>query len=272
MMSFGLAGPLGQQLIVDNRGSGVIPGSIVAKAVPDGYTLLVYGGTFLLSPLMLDQPPYHPLRDFAPITLISDSPVILVVHPSVPANTVKELIALAKAKPGSLNYASASSGSASHLAGELFKAMTATDIMRINYKGNGPAVLDLLGGRVQVMFVNAATVTPSIKSGKLKALAVASNAPSALAPNVPTVSAAGVPGYEASSKIGMFAPARTPDAIIKRLNQDAVRYIRTPEAKELIFNQGADAVGSSPEQFIASIKSDLARMGKVIKDLGIKEE
>ncbi len=272
LMAQGLTGPLGQQVVVDNRGSGVIPGQIVSKATPDGYTLLVYGGTFLLSPLMLDHPPYHPLKDFSPITLISVSPVVLVVHPSVAATSVKELIALAKAKPGQLNYASASTGSASHLAGELFKSMTGVDLVRINYKGNGPAMTDLLSGRVQVMFVNASTVTPHIKAGKLKALAVATDQQSPLAPNVPTVAASGVPGYEASSKVGLFAPANTPEAVVRRLNHDSVAFVQTPAAKEQIFRQGADAVGSTPQQFIAVIKAELSRMGKVIKDLGIKEE
>ncbi len=272
LMAQGLAGPLGQQIIVDNRGGGVVPGQIVSRATPDGYTLLVYGGTFLLAPLLHEKPPYHPLQDFAPITLISVSPVVLVVPPSVAANSVRELIALAKSKPGALNFASASNGSASHLAGELFKSMAGVDIMRINYKGNGPAMTDLLAGRVQVMFVNAATVTPHIKSGKLKALAVATDQQSALAPGVPTVAASGLPGYEASSKIGLFAPAHTPAAVVKRLNEESVRFIRTPEAKEQIFRHGADAAGSTPEAFVAIIKAELSRMGKVIKDLGIKEE
>ncbi len=272
LMAQGLAAPLGQQVIVDNRGSGVVPGQIVSKSTPDGYTLLVYGGTFLLAPLLHEKPPYHPLRDFAPVTLISVSPVVLVVPPSVAANSVRELIALAKAKPGELNFASASNGSASHLAGELFKSMAGVDLMRINYKGNGPAMVDLLAGRVQVMFVNAATVTPHIKSGKLKALAVATEQPSALTPNVPTVTASGLPGYESSSKVGLFAPANTPAAVVRRLNEVSVRFIHTPEAKEQIFRQGADAAGTSPEAFVAIIKSELSRMGKVIKDLGIKEE
>jgi tripartite-type tricarboxylate transporter receptor subunit TctC len=194
------------------------------------------------------------------------------VHPALPVNSIKELIALAKAKPGALNYASGGVGTTPHLAAELFKAMAGVNIVHIPYKGAGPAISDLIGGQVQLMFPNAAAVGPHLKSGKLRALAVTSSQPTALVPGLPTVAASGLPGFSSVLIVGMFVPAKTPATLINRLNQEIVRVLNNPEVKEKLFNTGSDVVGSSPEQFAAAIKSEVARLGKVIKDVGIKAE
>ena len=269
IISQGISGPLGQQVIIDNRG-GIIPIEIVSKAPPDGYTLLFDGATFWIGPLM-QETFYDPVRDFSPVTMPVSSPNVLVVHPGVAANSVKELIALAKAKPGQLNYAAGSIGATPHLAVELFKAVAGVNITRINYKGTGPAVNALIGGEVQMMVVNVGAATTHIKSGRLKALAVAGTQPSALTPGLPTV-AATVPGYEVVSLYGLFAPAKTPAAVIRQLNHEIVRFLKTSEAKERFFAAGSEPVGSSPEELAATIKSERARLGKVIKDAGIRIE
>ena len=267
-----LAARFGQQLIVDNRPSGVIPGEIVFRAAADGYTLLVYGGTFWLGPLLQDKVPYDVIRDFAPITLVASSPNVLVVNPSLPAKSVKDLIALARARPGELNYASTAAGSSPHLAAELFKALAAVDIVRIPYKGVGQAVSDLIAGQVQLMFGNAATVAQHMSSGKLRALAVSSAQPSVFFPAMPTISASGVPGYESGANFGVFAPAKTPGAIISQLHQESAVVLNTPDVKERFFKSGLEVVASSPEQFAAKVKSEMTRIGKVIKDAGICAE
>ncbi|MBI3939178.1 MAG: tripartite tricarboxylate transporter substrate binding protein [Betaproteobacteria bacterium] len=271
LIALGLSGSLGQQVIVENRGgaSGIIAGRTVAKAPPDGYTLLFYGSIFWIGALLQDVP-YDPVADFSPITLATSSPNILVVHPSLPVNSVKELIALAKARPGELNYAS-TTGSTPHLAAELFKAMAGVNIVRIPYKGAGPALNDLIGGQVQLMFPVAAAVTPHVKSGRLRALAVTSVEPSELVRGLPTV-AATVPGYESVQMTAMFAPAKTPATIINRLNQEIVQVLNRADVKEKFFNAGAKVVGGSPEQLMATMKSEMARLGKVIKDAGIRAE
>ncbi len=271
LISPGLAGGLGQPMIVDNRPSGVIPGEIVAKAPPDGYTLLVSTGVHWLMPFMRDAMPYDPVRDFLPVTLLTQAPNILVVHPPLAANSVKELVALAKAKPGALNYSSAATGSSSQIAAELFKSMAAVNIVRIPYKGNGPGLLAVIGGEVQMMFATAGSVTTHVKSGSLRALAITSAQPSALFPGLPTVAAAGLPGYESGTITGIWGPARTPQAIVSRLNEEIVRVLNRKEVKERFLAAGSEIVGSSPEQFAATIKSDMARMGKVIRDAGIRE-
>ncbi len=270
ILAQGISEPLGQQVIVDNRASAVVAG-IVAKAAPDGYTLLITTGVVWILPY-LQTTSYDPVKDFIPITLAVSSPNILVVHPSVTVNSVKELVALAKAKPGTLNYGSGTTGSASHLAAELFKSMAGIDIVRIPYKGAGPAVTALIGGQVQLMLATSSSVAPHIKSGKLKAVAVTSTKPSEMFPALPTVNASGVPGYEAASIIGVFAPAKTPAPIVSRLHQEIVRTLNRSDTKEKLFNGGMEVVGSSPSQSVATIKADMARMGKVIKEAGIKAE
>jgi len=270
LIAQGLSGALSQQVVVDNRG-GVIPGEIVSKAPPDGYTLLIDAASFWIGPL-LQETPYDPVKDFAPVTLTDSAPNVLVVNPSLPVKSVKELIALAKARPGELNYGSSSTGSTPHLAAELFNMMAGVKIVRVPFKGSGPAVISLLGGQVQLMFATAGSVAPHVKSGRLRALAVASLQPSALAPGLPTIAASGVPGYEAVAFEGMFAPAKTPVAIIDRLNQEIVRVLNRAEVKERFFNAGVETVGSTPEEFATAIKSNVAKWGKLIKEAGIRDE
>ena len=264
-----LAVNLGQQVVVDNRGSGVAPGLAVHQSAPDGYTLLVVSNNLWTAPL-LQKVPYDPVRDFAPITLPTRAPYILVVHPSLPIKSIKELIALAKARPGELNYSSTSTGSASHIAAESFNYMAGVKIVRIPYKSSAQESADLVSGEVQLTFFDAGTATRFMKSGQVRALAVGSAQPSPLFPALPTIGAT-VPGYEAKPQInGLFAPARTPEAIIRRLNQEVVRVLNQPEVKEKLFAAGVETAGTTPEQFAAEIKSEIAIMAKVIKNAGIR--
>jgi tripartite-type tricarboxylate transporter receptor subunit TctC len=272
LVSQGLTANLGQQVIVDNRPSGVFTGSIVSKASPDGYTLLLNGSSFWLLPFLQSNVPYDPIRDFAPITLATSSPLMLVVHPVVPVTSVKDLIALAKARPGELNYSSSSPGTPQHIAAELFKSMAGVNIVRIPYKGAGPAIVALVAGEVQLTFSSAGAAAPHIKSGRLRALAVASVEPSALAPGLPTVASAGLPGFEAGSLWGFFAPAKTPVGLITRLHHEIVRVLNKPDVKEKLFNASTEVVGSSPERFAAVIKADMLRGSQVIKAAGIRAE
>lgn len=268
----GITPALGQQVIIENRGGGFAPGEAVARAAPDGYTILYTGSAHWLLPFLRRNVPYDPVADFAPITQSVRAPNLLVAHPSLPVRNVRELIALAKTRPGELNYGSGAPGSSSHLAPELLKYMARIDITRIPYKGVGPALNDLMGGQIQLMFPNAASVTPHVRSGRLRALAVSSKEPSPLAPGVPTVASSGVPGYESVSILGVFAPAKTPDAIVARLNREFVRFLSMPEAKERLFKAGVEAVGSSPQQLAETVRAEMARMGKLIKGLGIRDE
>ena len=265
-----LGASLGEQVIVDNRG-GIIPAELVSKAAPDGYTLLVAGSTTWIGPLM-QKLPYDPVKDFAGVSVINQSPNILVVHPSVPVNSVKELIALAKARPGALNYGSGGTGSTPHLAAELFKSMAGVNIVRVAYKTGSAALVDLMGGHTQLAFPSAGDMAPYIKSDKLKPLAVASAKPSSLFPDLPTVAATGLPGFESVSYNGLFAPAKTPPAIIRRLNQEVVRIINTPGVKEKFLAVGMEPRTSSPEEFDTIVISEMARAAKLIKDAGIRAE
>ena len=259
-----IAAPLGQAVIVDNRANSNIAAEAVAKSPPDGYALLVAGGVFTIGPL-LQEIAYDVQRDFAPIVMTGMAPNLLAVHPSLPVKSVKELIALAKARPGELNYSSASPGSSSHLAAELLKSMARVNIMRIAYKNSGQAVTALLGGEVQLMFPNTPSAAPHLKSGRMKALAVTSSQPSALLPGVPTVAASGLPGYEATSIDGVYAPARTPAAVINRLNQEIVRALNKSDVKEKFFRVGVEVVGSTPEQLAAAVRKEISVWGKVIE-------
>ena len=268
LISQGLSLNFGHQVIVDNRPTGPIPGEIVSKAAPDGYTLLLAGGSFVIGPLM-QKTPYDPVRDFAPISLTTTQPNVLVVHPSMPVKSARDLIALARAKPGALNYSMAGAGSSGHLAAELFKTMAGIDVVRIDYKGAGAALSDLVAGQVHLTFATAGSVASLIKAGRLKALAVTSAQPSTLFPGMPTIAASGLPGYETVSNLGIFAPAKTPELIINRLNQEIVRVLARADIKEKFLNAGTEAVGSSPEQFAATIKSEIIRLGNVIRGAGI---
>ena len=264
-----ISGSLGQPVVMEYRGAGILTADYVSKAPPDGYTLIVSGPVFWIAPLML-KTPYDTVRDFSPISLIVREVSVFALHPSVPVKSVKELIALAKARPGELNYASSGTGSNTHLAAELFKSMAGVNIVHVPYMGTSPAITSLISGETQLYITDTGLVAPHVKSGKLRALAVTSAAPSALAPGLPTVAASGVPGYEAVAMTGIWAPAKTPGAIIARLNQEIVRVLNLPDVKEKFLNAGAEVVGSSPEQLAATIKSEIAKISKVIKDAGIK--
>ena len=268
----GLTSNLGQQVIADPRGGGVIAIEMVIKAPPDGHTLLLYGSNLWLLPFMRSHVPYDPVTDFATVTLATKAPNILVVHPSLPVKSVGELIALAKARPGELNYGTSGIGNSVHVAGELFKAMAGVNIVCIPYKGTAPVISDLLGGQVQLMFGVAAAVVPHARSGRLRALAVTSAQPSALVPGLPTVAAAGLPGYESVAILSIFAPANTPAMLVNRLNQEIVRVLNQADVKERFLATGVEVIGSTPEQLAATMKSEMARMGKVIRDAGIKTD
>ena len=265
----GLGNALGQQVIVDNRGA--LSAEIVAKAPPDGYTLLVNGSPLWILPLIRPSSPWDAVRDYAPISLAVNAPGILVVHPSLPVKSTKELIALARARPGELNYAAGTLGAGPHLAAELFKSMTGVKMVQVPYKGTGPGIVGLISGQVELMFPNAGSVMPHVKAGRLRALAVCSAEPSPLAPGLPTL-ASTVPGYESISPQGVLAPARTPPAIVNRLNQEIVRILNQPDMKEKIFNMSMQVIANSPAEFSAKIKADIARLDKVIRSAGIREE
>ena len=272
LVAQGLTAGLGRQVVVENRGGagGSIAAEMVAKAAPDGHTLLFYGSAIWLMPYLRDDVPYDPVRDFAPVTLAVQSPNILIVHPSLPVRTVRDLISVAKTRPGALNYGSGQTGSSTHLAAELFKTMAGVDITRIVYKGGGLVINDLISGELQLMFITAGSVARHLKSGKIRAIAITSARPSSLLPDLPTIAATGVPGYEAVSMLGLFVPAKTPPPLVYRLNQEIVRVLARPEIKERFFNTGVETVGSTPGEFAATIKSEMTRMGKVIKDAGIQ--
>lgn len=273
LLAQGLTVALGQQVIVESRGggSGAISMQTVSKAAPDGYTLLLYSSSMWVLPLM-KVVPWDTLRDFSPVILAASAPNILVIHPALPVQTVRDLIALAKARPGKLDYATGASGAAAHLSAELFKSMAGLQMVRIPYKGTGPGLNALMGGEVQVMFPAAGAVGTHVKAGRLRALAITSARPSVLAPGLPTIASAGLAGYEAVSNYGLFAPAKTPAAIISLLNQEAARVLGATSIKERFYSAGVETVGGSPEEFTAVIKSDVIRWDKVIKSAGIRED
>jgi tripartite-type tricarboxylate transporter receptor subunit TctC len=269
-----LSQSLGQQVVIDNRpGAGtMIGGEIVAKAPPDGYTLLMCVSTLATNPVIYRKVPYNAVTDFAPVTLVLTASNILVIHPSLPPRTVKELIAFAKARPGQLNFASAGLGTGPHLSMELFLSMTGLKLVHIPYKGSAPAMVDLVSGQVGVMAATALTSIPHIRVGRLRALGVTGARRTAAAPDVPTIAEAGVPGYEAVQWYGMVAPANTPREIITRLNREMVSILQMPDVKEKFAADGGDAVGSSPEEFGRYIKSETEKWQKVAKAAGIKPE
>ena len=262
----------GQPVLVDNRagGSTVIGTEIVAKAPPDGHTLLVTPAPFTIVPSLMQKLPYDPHKDFEPITLINTTPLVVVVHPGVPAKSIKELVALAKAKPGALNYGSSGSGGSNHLAGELFNAMAGVKMVHVPYKGNAPALTDLVGGHVDVVFNGLTSALPLIKSGKLRALGVTSLNRSAALPGSPTLDESGLKGFQAVAWNGLTAPARTPKAVIDKINADVMKVIRSPELVEKLKAEGSDPVGSSVEQYARFLREEIAKWNKVIKFANIR--
>ena len=268
-----LSTQLHQPIIVENRAgaSGNIGGEFVVKSPPDGYTIYLGAiGTMVINPHLFTDKPWDTLRDFAPISQLSSIPQLLVVHPSVPAHNVRELIALAKAKPGDLNLASGASGSAQHLAGELFKSMTGTNIMHIPFKGGGPALIAVMGGQVSMIFDQIVTALPAARQGKLRALGVTTSKRSTAAPDIPTIAEEGVPGYDVATWHGLFVPAATPKDVVNLLSRESAKALQSREISEKFFAQGAEPVSSTPEQFREFLKAELEKWAKVVKESGAK--
>jgi len=263
----------GQQVVVDNRGGGntIIGSDAMVKAAPDGYTILHVTSTHVINPSLL-KTPYDAVKDFAPVATMVATETLLVVNPSLPANNLQELIALAKSKPGHLNFASSGSGTTNHLAIELFSIMAGIKMQHIPHKGAGPAVTDLIAGQVQVFTNNALPLTPFVKSGRIRALAVSGETRLLSLPDVPTFTQAGLPGFDVKSWQGILAPAKTPPAVIDKLSREIGRILRAPEVRDTLLVMGADPLVSTPQQFSALIKADLVKYAKLIKDAKIRLE
>lgn len=270
-----LTDALGKQVVVDNRSgaTGIIAFEIAARAVPDGYTVLQAGASGLtVNPSLYAKLPYDAQRDFRLVTQLVTTPNILVVHPSTPARSVKELVTLAKAKPGQLAFASGGTGTSNHLSWEMLKNYTGIGLVHVPFKGTGPALASVVGGQVQMMFSNMLPAMPQVRAGKLHALAVTSAQRSPAAPDVPTVAETGIPGYETTSWHGVAVPARTPNAVVKRLHAELVKITRQPDVKDRFASDGTQVVGSRPEEFAAVVKSETAKWAKIIKAAGIKSD
>ena len=267
-----LSAAVGQPVVIDNRGgAGSILGSdLVAKSAPDGYTLLLCTTANAINASLIPRLPYDMVKDFAPITMVAIITSVVVVHPSVAANSVKELIATAKARPGQLSYASTGNGTPTHLAGELFKSMAGVDIVHVPYKGAAPAVVDLISGQVQLSLISAPGVVPHIKAGRLRALAVTNAKRSALLPELPTMSEAALPGFESEGWHGLFAPARTPRAIVDLLYREVAAILRSPETSSYLLQSGAEPIGMPPGEFAVKLRSEIEKWGKVVKAAGMK--
>lgn len=269
IMAQALSVNLGQSAIVENRG--IIGVEIVSQATADGHVLLHYTSPLWIIPLFRRNTVWEPLRDFAPVAITVNTPNLLAVHPSLPVKTVPQLVALARARPGELNYGSSSTGAGNHLAAELFKSMTGVKIERIAFKGAGAALNALIGGQIDMIFPSAGSVAQHIRQGRLRALAVTSLEPSALAPGLPTMAQAGVPGYESQSRTVLFAPAKTPPAVIARLNSEVVRTLQQPEVRERLFAAGLEVIASSPSEAAAMIRSEMTRMARLIEEAALHD-
>lgn len=269
-----LAASIGQSVIVDNRpgASGTVGAAIAARSAPDGYTALFIASTFAINPTLYKNLPYDQVRDFQPLSLIASTPFVLLLHPSIPARSVKELIAYAKERPGQLNYASGGMGNSGHLAGALFSTLAGVELTHIPYKGTGQAMPDLLAGRVQILFNSAIQAVTHVRQGQLRALAVTTTKRAAVLPDLPTVAEAGVPGYEFTSWYGALLPAGTPAPILAKLSAEARRAIQHPEFKARLAKDGAEAIGSTPQEFAKHLASEMARWAKVAQSTGMKAE
>jgi tripartite-type tricarboxylate transporter receptor subunit TctC len=269
-----LQGAMGQSFVVENRpGAGSIVGTdAVAKSPADGYTLLMMSNTHTVNESLVPDKPFQLLRDFVPVAPVNYSDLVMVVHPSVPAGNLREFIALARSKPGSLNYASSGNGTPYHMAGELFKAMAGVDILHVPYKGSSGARTDILGGQVQMMFDAITTMAPNVQAGKLKALGTSGKSRTAVLPDVPTVSEAGVPGYDAVIWLGIMAPAATPRAIVDRLNAEITKITNAPEMKAAWAKQGAVAMSMSPDEFTRFMREDIDKWARIVKISGAKPD
>ena len=269
-----LSTALGQNVVTENRFS-LVAIEAAARAQPDGYTLLVAGGTLWLAPL-LQKVTFNPVKDFAPVALLTRSVNVLVVHPSLPVKSAKELIALAKRRPGELNMSMEAAGSSVYLTAQLFKSMAGINVVGVAYRGTGATLTALMGGEVQFAFGTPGSLAPHVKSGRLRALAVTSAEPSVLFPGLPTIAATGLPGYEVTASQGMLAPATTPDTIVRRLNEEIARILSTTELRHRLLSLGLDTAGSNatsaPEQFMSVIQAETAKWGKVIQEAGIRKD
>ena len=266
-----LAEALGQQVVVDNRGGGgtIIATQLTARAVADGHTLLLANAAFGTNPALIKDLPYDTLRDFAPVTLVADSPLVFVAHPTLNVSNIKELIAAAKARPGQINYGSSTPGTGGHLSVEMLKWMAGIDLVHIPYKGAGPAVTALLAGEVPLMCTSPLPTLPHIKSGKLKALAMTGRARSRALPEVPTVAEAGLAGFQSSLWYALMAPAGTPTAVMQRLNTETTRIVRLPAVSEQLLAQGADPIGNSPQELATFLRADIERWKKLVREAKI---
>jgi len=266
--------PMGQSFVVEDRpGAGSIVGTdYVAKSAPDGYTLLMMSNTHTVNETLIPKKPFDLMRDFAPITGVNYSDLLLVIHPSVPASSLKEFIALAKSKPGGMNYASSGNGTPYHMAGELFKAMAGVDLLHIPHKGSDQARTAILGGQVQMMFDAVPTMSANARAGKVKALATSGKSRSPVTPDVPTVSEAGVPGYESGIWLGLMAPAKTPRPVLERLNAEINKVIGSAEVKEAWAKQGVFPMGMSIDQFDKFLRAEIVKWAKVVKVSGAKAD
>ncbi|MEW6334373.1 MAG: tripartite tricarboxylate transporter substrate binding protein [Thermodesulfobacteriota bacterium] len=265
---------LGVTVVIENRGGagGMLGSEIVAKAPPDGYTIMMVSASHVINPSMQKRIPYDTINDFAGISMVADVPTVLVVHPSVQAKTLKELIALARANPDKLNFASSGKGTVGHLSGELLKSMADIKMVHVPYKGNGPAMIDLLAGYVQMLFSSMPSALPHIQTGAIRSVVMTGAKRSSAAPTIPTMAEAGLPGFEVSTGFGMFAPAKTPRPIIKRLHAEVVKSLQSPAVRQSLAGQGAEPVGSTPEEYDAFVRSEIAKWAKVCKDAGIQPE
>ncbi len=266
---------LGQPVLVENKGgaAGILGTEYTAKAAPDGYTIMMGNiGTHAINVSLYRKLSYDPVKDFAPISQVAGLPMLLLVHPEVKATSVAELIALARAKPGALNYSSSGAGGMPHVSAALFATMTGVEMTHIPYKGGGPAVADLIAGHVSLSFATALESLPHVKSGRLRALAVSSARRSVAAPDLPTIAEAGVPGYESGSWLALYAPAGTPKDVIAKLAAEAVRIVKLADVRERLLQQGAEPIGSTPEQLAATQLADTAKYARVLREAGVRPE